>query len=137
METDLYTVSAYHEKHGVHDLVLEVREVDDDYLIACTLPFSEQELTGQAADCFDALQIVRREAERQDWRICCKGSRKNVWPSAMSREMGGGVTAYLLEMGQQGRTDSLVDIFERDTPEFYSSVADQAAFADAWFESIR
>jgi len=137
MNTDFYHLKACNSKHGIHDVTLEVREVGDDYILTCKLPVSGELLTGQAADCFAALQIIRRKAEGRDWKICCKGSRRNVWPSAMSRQMGGGVKAYVLEMGQQGRTDSLVEIFDDDDPESYSSVADQEAYAHAWFESLR
>lgn len=51
--------------------------------------------------------------------------------------MGGGVKAYVLEMGRQGSADSLIEIFDADVPDSYSCVADQEAYADAWFESLR
>jgi hypothetical protein len=137
MDTDRYHLKAYNSEHGVQDVTLEVREVGDDYVITCKLPVSQDLLTAQAEDCFAALQIIRRQAEGRDWKICCKGARRNVWPSAMSRQMGGGVKAYVLEMGQQGRADSLVDIFDDDQPESYSSVADQESYASAWIESLR
>ncbi len=137
MVTDLYHLKAYNSEQGLHNLTLAVREVDDDYIITCKLPDSDDLLTGQAGDCFAALQIMRREAEGRNWKICCKGARRNVWPSAMSRSMGGGVKAYVLEMGRQGRVDSLVDIFDDDDPESYSSVADQEVFATAWLESLQ
>lgn len=137
MDTDLYHVKAYNSDHGIHDVTLGVRESGDDYIVTCRLPMSGDLLTGHAADCFAALQIIRRKAEGRDWKICCKGARRNVWPSAMSREMGGGLKAYVLEMGRQGRADSLVDIFDEDVPESYSSVSDQEAYAHAWFESLR
>ena len=137
MDTDLYHLKAYNSEHGIHDVTLAVREVGDDYMITCKLPMSGDLLTGQATDCFAALQIIRRKAEGRDWRICCKGSRRNVWPSAMSRQMGGGVKAYVLEMGQQGRADSLVDIFDEDDPDSYSPVSDQESYAHAWFQSLR
>ncbi|MCA9151036.1 MAG: hypothetical protein KDA92_17110, partial [Planctomycetales bacterium] len=86
MDPDLYHLKAYHSEHGIHDVTLAVREVGDDYMITCKLPVSGDLLTGQATDCFAALQIIRRKAEGRDWKICCKGSRRNVWPSAMSRQ---------------------------------------------------
>lgn len=137
MEADLYHLAAYSPEHGIHDVTLAVREAGDEYIITSKLPMSDELLSGQADDCFAALQIIRRAAEGRNWSICCKGARHNVWPSAMSRSMGGGVTAYVLEMGQPGRMDSMVEIFDADTPESYSSVADQEAYAHAWFESLR
>lgn len=137
MNIETHQLKAINPEHGMHDLVLEVREVGDDYLLSCRLPLSDALLTGQADDCFAALQIIRREAEGRDWKICCKGARRNVWPSAMSRQMGGGVKAYVLKMGQQAQADSLIEIFDDDDPEWYSWVSDQEAYANAWFESLR
>lgn len=137
MDTDHHHLKAHSTEHGIHDVTLTVREAGDEYIITCKLPLSDDLLTGQADDCFTALQIIRRKAERRNWNICCKGARRNVWPSAMSRQMGGGVKAYALEMGRQGRADSLVEIFDADDPESYSSVAEQEAYAHAWFESLR
>jgi hypothetical protein len=137
LDTDHYTLKAFNPTHGLHTLTLEVREVGDDYLISCKLPVTGELVTGQAGDCFAALQSVRRKAEGRNWMICCKGARRNVWPSGMSRQMGGGIKAYVLEMGRQGRSDLLVEIFDEDTPESYSTVADQEAYAHAWFESLR
>jgi hypothetical protein len=137
MDTDHYTLKAFNPEHGSHHLTLEVREVGDDYLLSCKLPVSGELITGQESDCFAALQAVRRKAENRNWMICCKGARRNVWPSAMSRQMGGGIKAYVLEMGRQGRVDSLIEIFDEDSPESYSTVADQEAYAHAWFESLR
>lgn len=54
----------------------------------------------------------------------------------MSRSMGGGIKAYTLELGQPGSMDALVEIFDPDSPENYSSVVDQEAFAASWFQSL-
>ena len=51
--------------------------------------------------------------------------------------MGGGLKAYVLEMGRQGQADSLVEIFDEDTVDSYASVAEQEAYARTWFESLR
>lgn len=136
-DTDCDPLKECSSEHGVQDVTLEVREIGDDYVITCELPVSKELLTGQAEDCFAARQIIRRQAEGRGWKICCKGARRNVWPSAMSRQMGGGVKACVLQMGQQGRADSLVDIFDDDQPESYSSVTDQESYANAWIESLR
>lgn len=137
MDTDIYHLQAYNSERGLHDVELAVREAGDEYIITCKLPLPDGLLTGQADDCFAALQIIRRAAEARNWNICCKGARRNAWPSAMSRDMGGGFKAYSLTMGQRARTDSLVEIFDADVPELYTSVAEQEAFARAWFESLR
>lgn len=136
MADDLYHLAAFSPEHGIHDITLSVRRVRDEYAITCKLPITVELLTGYAYDCFAALQIIRRKAEGRNWHICCQGARRNVRPSAMSRQMGGGVMAYVLETGQPGRMDSMVNIFDEDSPEAYASVADQEAYAHAWFQSL-
>jgi hypothetical protein len=138
MNADIHQLKAFHAEHGLHDIALEMHELEgsDDYLVACALPISGEQVCGQASDCFAALQTVRRIAEDRNWMICCKGARRNVWPSGMSRSMGGGIKAYTLEMGRQATLDSLVNIFDADAPELYSSVADQEVYANAWFKSL-
>lgn len=135
MPDDEYKIPVQHDTEGTTSVVLTVRELDDDYLVACKLPGLNDVLTSQASDCFAALQGIRRKAEERGWRICCAGSRKNVWPSGMSRDMGGGFKAYVLTLGEQAR--SMVNILDPDKPESYCSVADQESFAKQWFGSIR
>ena len=53
----------------------------------------------------------------------------------MAREMGGGLKAYVLSMGEAPARNSMVDILEPDDPGSYCSVAEQEAFAKDWFES--
>ena len=110
MDTDHYTLKAFNPEHGLHHLMLEVREVGDDYLLSCKLPVSGELITGQEADCFAALQAVRRKAEGRNWMICCKGARRNVWPSAMSRQMGGGMRMTVAASLAQTRLDSLASL---------------------------
>ena len=80
MNIDLYRLKAFNPDHGIHDVTLEVCESGDDYLLSCKLPVTGELLTGQAEDCFAALQIIRRTAEGRMWSICCKGARRDVWP---------------------------------------------------------
>ena len=61
--------------------------------------------------------------------------RRNVWPSAMSRQMGGGVKAYILTTGQPAT--EIVLIFDPDPKPDGSSVAEQEAYSQGWLESLR
>jgi hypothetical protein len=54
---------------------------------------------------------IRAEFEPLGFHFLVNGARRNVWPSGMAREMGGGKQAYVLVLGQPGRPE-LVDIFE-------------------------
>ena len=134
MDIETFVVPFHHEEHGTHHVTIEVRELDDDYYLTCSLPGTSEIVTATESDAFSALQILRRKTEGKLWMICCMGSRQNVWPSAMSRDMGGGFKAYILLPGKQA-TD-LVYVFDPDTPEYYSTVADQEAYSRSWFASL-
>ena len=62
-------------------------------------------------DQFECLLRIRAEFEPLGFHFLVNGARRNVWPSGMAREMGGGKQAYVLVLGQPGRPE-LVDIFE-------------------------
>lgn len=134
MNDDAYDIRFHHPEYGDHTVLLNVRELDDDFLLSCKLPVSEELITAQASDCFAALQGIRRKTEGRGWSIHCLGARKNVWPSAMSRDMGGGFKAYVITMGQPAI--ELVDILDTDQSPDGSTVAEQEAFAKSWFASL-
>ena len=48
----------------------------------------------EGPDLFEALQAVRRRLEDAGMLLCCQGARADVFPSGMSRQMGGGRRAY-------------------------------------------
>lgn len=134
MNDEEYNIRFHHPDHGTYTVSLNVRELDDDFLLSCKLPASEELITAQASDCFAALQAIRRKTEERGWSIHCLGSRRNVWPSAMSRDMGGGFKAYVLTIGQPAT--ELVDILDVDESPDGSTVAEQESFAKSWFESL-
>ena len=58
-----------------------------------TLTFSGLGMVDQpfsGADLFDALIALRRRLEDLGCRLLCAGARRDVYPSGMSRTMGGG-----------------------------------------------
>ena len=63
-------------------------------------------------DLFDAFMNMRLELERQGLQLLCIGCRPNVWPSGMSRDMGGGRKAYVTYMERPSSGADLVDIFD-------------------------
>ena len=65
MNDEIHTIPFYHDTHGTHDVAVTVRDLDDDYLLACKLPISGEVLTAQAADCYAALQGGRRKAQKR------------------------------------------------------------------------
>src|SRR5688572_29170715 len=67
------------------------------------LVYSEQSFIGEGSDYFDALVALRRQLEAQSTLIRVNGAGRNVWPSGMSRSMGGGIQAYRMTLGSQAR----------------------------------
>jgi len=50
----------------------------------------------------------------------------------MARDMGGGLKAYVLEVGRRASIDDLVDIFDSASIEDVATVEDQRLFAEKW-----
>lgn len=66
----------------------------------------------EGPDLVEALQAVRRGLQGAGMLLCCQGCRPDVFPSGMSRQMGGGRRAYRHRPGQPATMDDLVDIFD-------------------------
>jgi hypothetical protein len=92
---------------------------------------------GVAEDFFGALLDVRTQLEANGLLIGVRGASRDVWPSAMSRQMGGGLKAYRMVPGKQALSQDLVDIFEVSAEVAPATIRDQIAFRDAWFKSLR
>ena len=120
---------------SVRDAQLSYHEREDDqYEVIVT--FGPDRYVGVADDFFDALLSVRAELEAKGLLIAVLGASREVWPSAMSRQMGGGLRAYRMVMGKQALTRDLVDIFEASSDVVPVTIRDQMAFRDAWFDSL-
>lgn len=79
-------------------------------------------------DAFEALGLVRERLEPLGWRIGVAGAQPGVWPSGMSRDQGGGLTAY--RMSSEGVAESVVDTFEPVDPATATTVSEQRAGID-------
>ncbi|MGA3171317.1 MAG: hypothetical protein ABSE62_09905 [Chthoniobacteraceae bacterium] len=88
-------------------------------------------------DLFDAFINMRLELEGQGLQLLCIGCRSDVWPSGMSRDMGGGRKAYITHMDRRSAHADLVDIFDYATLETVGTVAEQKAFHEKWAASRR
>jgi hypothetical protein len=66
----------------------------------------------------------------------CYGASLNVFPSGMARDMGGGVMAYKLTLGQRGRMQDLVCIFDTGPNVQPTTVASQREYFDGWLKSF-
>ena len=91
---------------------------------------------GEGGDYFMALQNIRKLFEHDGIEILCNGSRKNVWPSALSRYLGEGIYVYLCKDGQPVR--EMVDIFDNDNEIIeYCPVREQEESCRKWFCSLK
>jgi len=84
-------------------------------------------------DQFECLLRARVELEPQGFRFLVNGARRNVWPSGMARDMGGGKQAYVLVLGQRGRPE-LVDIFDPADESQIVLVQEQRDFFQTWLD---
>lgn len=66
----------------------------------------------EGVDSFESLVSLRRQLEADGLLLCVNGARSDVFPSGMSRQMGGGRKAYVLVPGRTPTTDDLVDILD-------------------------
>src|SRR4051794_8095008 len=66
--------------------------------------------TYRGDDLFEALIAFRHELESEGAFLLCNGSRVDVFPSGMSRTMGGGRIAYIIRLGHPAT--ETVDIFD-------------------------
>lgn len=84
-------------------------------------------------DFFSALLDLRKRLERDGVQLLCQGARREVWPSAMARQMGKGLKAYVCELGMPGT--ELVEIFEAASRSDCVTVTEQRRYHEQWFES--
>lgn len=84
-------------------------------------------IEASADDAFEALCLVREQLEPLGWRVGVIGAQSGVWPSGMSRDQGGGLTAY--RMTTDGAA-GIVDTFEPVDPATVTTVVEQRAEID-------
>ncbi len=108
--------------------------VGRDCRLVCN--FRDQQATADAPDFFAALEIIRRrKLEPLGLIPFCYGASLNVWPSGMARDMGSGMSAYVISPGETATR--LVKTFDEGPDVIPSSVENQEQFARDWFASLR
>lgn len=89
-----------------------------------------------ADDLFEALSLIRLEAEKHGYFILCNGARTDAYPSRMSRQMGEGGKLYVFKSGMQAQREDLVTIFGPAEFQQVGTVAEQRVAYDAWLRSL-
>ncbi len=109
MEREIYEIQLRTPSGSV--IVAQVELVDDEDCVI-VLTSSVGTFTAKAADYFDAFSEIRCNLAKLGLLPSCYGASRNVFPSNTSRQMGGGLKAYRLTLGQQARMDDMVCIFD-------------------------
>ncbi|MDW6092419.1 hypothetical protein SBX64_07660 [Vibrio rhizosphaerae] len=91
----------------------------------------------EASDLFIASTVLREHLEQRNCKLLCNASRRNIFVSTMSREMGGGRKGYIVQIGQPASRDTLVDIFGYVDSSLVVSIEEQQLFHEKWIESLR
>jgi hypothetical protein len=81
------------------------------------------------------LRKLHEEFDKMGIKLMCNGFRKDVRPSAMSLDMGGGRKAYLHVLGERNRP-TIVDIFDAtDNLNALGTVAESEEYYVLWLKS--
>lgn len=115
---------------------------DEEYTLTVSDPVSNRSWSARRPDVFDAFCEIRRQLEPEGIRICVSGARVDVYPSGMSREMGGGHMAYVYRKPNILRRlllwipsvapYKLVYIFSPAPCDLVVSVDEQESYFDRW-----
>lgn len=109
---------------------------EDPELVKVSLQFNSREITITDHDYFSALCSIRRVLELEGGLLHCYGASRNVYPSPMSRDMGGGIKAFKLHLGLQAKLSDLVSIFDSGADMSPATVDEQERFHKEWLASL-
>ena len=118
------------------ELYLYDEDLDNNENVKLELCYRNRTIESSAENYFDALTNLRRKLEKDNIQILCKGTNRNVYPSAMQLNMGTGRNAYTLTMHKQAMQCDVVDIFEPSSVDEYVSVDEQERYFNLWAESL-
>jgi Clp amino terminal domain, pathogenicity island component len=88
-----------------------------------------------ANDMFEALVRIRERLEPHGWFIAVQGSRLDTFPSGMQRDMAGGLSLYVMRIGEPAR--DVVKTFDEADPSTLATVAAQRQHVEKWARSLQ
>jgi hypothetical protein len=103
-----------------------------NWILEFTSPITEK-LSFTETDVFECLTQLRLELAKCGCKPLCAGARLDVYPSGMCRDMGNGLSAYILTPNKQAGLEDLVDIFEYAEPDLIASVEEQHNYYGSLF----
>ncbi len=129
-----YTISLVCSDGSEYPSVFQFDDGADECMLRLT--FDDREYSAAEEDYFAALCIIREQIEDIGMRPKCYGAHVAAYPSGMSRNMGQGLKIYKLTLGQRGRMDDLVHIFDVGDDVVPATVVDQQAYFERWCRSL-
>lgn len=95
------------------------------------------ELHASGADAFEALTALRAQLEPSGWFVAVQGARRDTYPSGMARDMGGGFSVYVLQIGRPVQDEDRVATFDAADPTSLGTVAEQEQHWRLWGAWLR
>jgi hypothetical protein len=89
-----------------------------------------------AGDMFEALVRIREQLEPQGWFVAVQGSRLDTFASGMQRDMAGGLSVYVMRMGEPARSEDVVETFAEADPGLLATVDAQRRRVAEWTRSV-
>jgi hypothetical protein len=83
---------------------------------------------------FEALVRLRRQLEPDGLMVALQGARRDTYPSGMTRDMGGGMSVYVLRPGLPARQEDLVKTLDDAQPDQIATIDEQAFSRSQWPE---
>lgn len=83
-------------------------------------------------DIYICFGLMRKEFSNVTF--LCKGSKVNVYPSAMASQMSSGVVAYEVKLGDPDA--KLVRIFDYEESDLTNDISEQIAYRNRWADSF-
>jgi hypothetical protein len=90
-----------------------------------------------ASDVFQALIELRVQLEPLGLSVCCNGARRNAWASGMLRDMGQGLSVYLLDLAQGAEKPPMAITLGPAPAESVATVAEQLEWYKVWLKRPR
>ncbi len=121
----------------------------NDEIINCTVSYANSSpwslnidcgnngiFESKGSDLFDSFINIRQKLRSKEIILLCNGSRRNIFPSPMLRQSGGGKKAYLLRLGVPARKEDIVNIFDPIEINNVDTLENQKYFYDQWLSSL-
>ncbi|MCR1000756.1 hypothetical protein [Serratia rubidaea] len=116
---------------------IQVAEVNLEITHPCILTIKTPDgeaFKSQGDDFFDCFVKIRKNTPQIIYQ--CKGAKRSVFPSGMTRSMSFGLKAYDAIQGLQTKKENEVDIFDYENHDIVSDPEEQVTYWKNWLSSL-